>query len=426
MLLNDFSVLVTLLLLVGISGFFSAAEIGLLCLSRYRAQQRPPSPTPASRALAWLLAHPTAMLATVLISITATNYIAESIAASWVIEHLGRDYLWLAIVAMALMIIVFSEIAPILYASANPDRVARTVAVPVRLASMALAIPVWAVSVIGRVIAGKEWLHGGLVTAEELKAIVSTESEEAALEEEEKEMLHSIFEFADTVVGEVMTPRQGIVAVPDTATIQQAATTAARRRFSRLPVFHENLDQIPGLVFVKDLLLPLKEGKGDLPVAQIMRRPFTVPQTKKVSELLAELRRRKQMLAIVVDEQGGTVGLIAMEDLLEEIVGDIFDEYDLATPAVERLGKAVIVDGRMSLEAAGELLGRSLPEGRYSTIAGLFLNRLGTIPREGEKLEIEDFVLTAARMDGDRIARVLISPVNGGEEKAGRSSREDA
>ncbi|NIM05200.1 MAG: DUF21 domain-containing protein [Armatimonadetes bacterium] len=425
MFLNDLSVLATLLLLIGTSGFFSASEIGLMGLSRYRAQQWTSSPTPAGRALSWLLSHPATMLGAILVTITTCNYIAEAIATSWVIERLGRDFIWLPIVGMAAIVIVFAEIVPILYASANADRIARAVAVPVRLVSMFLAIPVWIISALGNLMGGERWPRGGIVTAEELKAIVSTESEQAALEEEEKEMLHSIFEFADMVARDVMTPRQNIVAVPAGATIQQAATTASQKRLSRLPVFRENLDHIIGIVFVKDLLLPLKEGKGDLAVTEMMRGHFPVTETKKVSELLVEFRRRKQMLAIVVDGQGHTIGLVTMEDLLEEIVGDIFDEYDLATPAVERFGNAVVVDGRMSIDEASKLLGRPLPEGRYATVAGLFLNRLGTTPRERERLEVDGFSLTATRMDGDRIARVRISPANRAEKRTDGDTKED-
>jgi CBS domain containing-hemolysin-like protein len=409
MLLNDLTVFMTLLLLIGVSGFFSAAEIGLMGISRYRARQWTSSPAPAGRALAWLLAHPATMLGAILVAITTSNYIAEAIATSWVIQRMGREFLWLPIVGMAVVVIVFAEIVPILYASANADRIARFVALPVRLAALLLAVPVWTISALGSLVGGREWPRGAVITMEELRAIVSMESEQSVLEEEEKEMLHSIFEFADKVAKDVMVPRENIVAVSAEATLRQVAEIARPRRLSRLPVFRDSLEQITGIVFVKDLLLPLKEGKGDSSVIDVMRPHYTVLETRKVSELLTELRRRKQMLAIVIDRQGRTVGLVTVEDLLEEIVGDIFDEYDLATPAIERCGETIVVDGRTSIEEVSELLGKSLPEGRYSTIAGLFLNRFGTIPREGERLEVDGFILTAARMDGSRIARVRIS-----------------
>ncbi len=408
MFFNDLSVFISLLLLVGLSGFFSAAEIGLMALSRYRAQQWAESPSPAGRALAWLIAHPASMLGTILIAITATNYTAEAIATSWVIERLGREHIWIAIVGGAAVVILFAEIVPILYAAANADRVARFAAFPVRLASWVLAVPVWVVSRLGGLVGGRQWRWSGLVSVEELRNIISLEGEQA-LEPEEKEMLHSIFEFADKVAKDVMVPREQIVAVPAEATLEQVAGLAIPRRLSRLPVFRENLDNILGLVFVKDLLLPLKAGKGDLTAAAVMRPIFTVPENKKISELLTEFRRRKQLLALVVEEQGRTRGLVTLEDLLEEIVGDIFDEYDLATPAVERIGEAVVVDGRMSLADAAELLGAPLPEGRYATVAGLLLHRLGTVPREGERLEVDGLTFTAARMEGHRIARVRIS-----------------
>jgi len=409
MLLSDFSVLITILLLIAVSGFFSAAEISLLGLSRYRAEQWANSPTPLGRAVAWLIARPAAMLGTILITITACNYIAESIAATWVIQHLGAGRLWVAIVGMAGAVIVFAEIAPILYAAANIDRVARFVALPVRLASLILFVPRWAISAIGNLLGGKQWPPGSLITVGELRTIISLESEHAPLEEEEEEMLHAIFEFADMIAREVMTPRHNIAAVPSTATLEQVALTAIPRRVSRLPVYKGDLDHIVGVVFVKDILLPLKEGQKDRPATEVMRGYLTVPETKKVSELLEELRHRKQMLAIVVDEHRRTSGLITIEDLLEEIFGSIFDEYDLATPAVERVGDDIIVDGRMSLAEANELLDAELPEGRYATLAGLLLNRLGAVPREGERARVDDFILTVTRMDDQRIARVRIT-----------------
>jgi CBS domain containing-hemolysin-like protein len=350
------------------------------------------------------------MLGAMLISITAANYIGETIASDWVIERLGRDYLWVAIVGMGILVVIFGEVVPILYASANPEKVALFVALPVRFAAFLLAIPAWIISGFASLLGGgKEWLRVGLVTAEELRAMVSLESEQAPLEEEEKEMLHSIFEFADKVAGDIIVPKDRIAAVPDTATVQEAADLAADRRLSRLPVYRGNPENIIGVVFVKDLLRPLKENQHQRPVAEIMRGVFSVPAAKQLSELLTELRRRKQMLAVVVDPQGKTLGLVTMEDLLEEIVGDIFDEYDLATPAVERQGNSVVVDGRTSIEEVSEMLEATLPEGRYCTVAGLLLNRLGTIPREGESLEIDGFLFTAVRMDDHRVARVRIT-----------------
>jgi putative hemolysin len=406
----DFSIVATLLLLVGISGFFSAAEIGLISLPRLRAQHWSDSSHPSGRALHWLLAHPATMLGAILISITAANYIGETIASTWVIERLGRDHLWLAIVSMSVLVIIFGEVVPILYAAANPEKVALFVALPVRLAASLLAVPAWIISAFASLLGGgKEWSRVGLVTAEELRALVSFKSEQAPLEEEEKEMLHSIFEFADKVATDVMVPKARIVALPDSARLQEAAALASARRLSRLPVFHGSLDTIVGVVFVKDLLRPLKNNQHQSPVTEVMRGVFSVPENKQLSDLLTELRRRKQMLAVVENLQGKTAGLVTMEDLLEEIVGDIFDEYDLATPAVERQGNSIVVDGRTSIEEVNELLEAALPEGRYGTIAGLLLNRLGALPRQGEGLEVDGFLLTVVRMDDHRVARVRIT-----------------
>jgi putative hemolysin len=415
----DISALVNIVILILLAGFFSAAEIGLISLSRFHAQRLAGTPTPPGRALAWLLHHPAVMLGTVLICITTANYVAEEIAARWVIDHLGSNWLWLAIVILSFVVILFAEIVPVLYAAANPERVARFSALPVRIASIIFWLPALFISFIGNLLGGGHWHSRGEITVDELRTIIRMPSAEAPLEEEEKEMLHSIFEFSDTLAREIMVPRERIAAIAENASVQTAAVLAGRRRISRVLVYRGDLDHLLGIVFVKDLLLPLRAGQGDLPVTSLMRPYFTVPPTLRISELLTELRRRKQMLAVVADETGRTLGLVTMEDLLEEIVGDIFDEYDLATPAALRLSDGWVVDGRMSLEEVNDLIEAELPTGRYTTIAGLLLNRLGSVPREGEKVNVDGFSLTVVRMDEHRIARVRIThrePADDSEE----------
>lgn len=418
---HTFAILIDIVLLIICSGFFSAAEIGLLSMPRFRAQQWARIPTPVGRALSWLLERPAPTLGTILIITTTANYFAEEIAATWVIHTLGPQYVWVAIVALSVPVIFLAEVTPILYAAANPERVAHAVAVPVRLAAFVLAIPAAIVSSIGNLLGGGQWYRGRGMTVAELRTIIRMEGEDAPLEEEEKEMLHSIFEFADTLVKDVMVARSDIAAVPETASIQEAALVAGSRRISRLPVFRGDLDHMLGLVFVKDLLMPLEQGHGGDPVTGIIRPAFSISADRQLSEVLNEFRRRKQMIAIVVDAAGKTVGLITIEDILEEIVGDIFDEYDLATPAVEWVRGEWIVDGRMSITELNELLAAELPEGRYTTVAGLLLSRLGSVPRESEKIEVDGFTFTVVRMDDHRVARVRITrvPVSESEDDTG-------
>ena len=398
------------LLLLG-SAFFSASEIAILGVNRYLLERWAQQGRGGARALRELLERPEVALGALLVGITALNYTAEAVAYSWVIRSWGRGYTWVAIAGVTALVLVFSEITPITYAAANSDRVALWVARPVRAVAWVLALPMKLISSVARLLV---WLTGTPArvlrlgpSAEELKTIVGLGAEGGVLEEEEKEMIHSIFEFGDTVAREVMVPRPDMVCVPETGTVQEAVRLTQEHRFSRLPVYRGDLDHICGVVHIKDLLPLVQAGRLETPVSEVMRAPLFVPETKQVSELLQEFRLRKQSLVIALDEYGGTAGLVTVEDLLEQIVGEIYDEYDVEQPAVEALGAdSLLLDGRLSVVEASRLLGVELPEGDYDTIAGLLYHRLGVVPRQGQRVELDGVVLIVARLDGHRITRV--------------------
>jgi putative hemolysin len=266
------------------------------------------------------------------------------------------------------------------------------------------------------------------VTEGESRAIVDLQAEVGELEEEEKVMIHHIFEFGDKVAREVMVPRTDVQAIPESATASEAARVATDHRLSRLPVYRDDLDNIRGWVHVKDVLPLLAAGKGDAPVTTAMRQPVRVPETKHLSDLLTELRRRRQTLAVVVDEYGGTAGLLTIEDLLEEVVGDIYDEYDVVSPAVEHQGGAgVVLDARISISEASDAIGITLPEGAYDSLAGLLYSRLGVVPRRGDELDLDGLTLVVDELDGHRITRVRVVPrvASEGDGEGGVGERRD-
>ena len=399
--------LLIIIALLMVSGLFSAAELSFLALGRRRARR-----SAAGRAAAIierLLANPGTTLGAILIAITAVNYSAEAIAAHWVLTGLHLP-LWVAIVGMAVLLLVFAEVVPISYAAANPERVARAAVIPIWIATGVLALPARGIGAIA------EWmtvLLGGRTQAEppvtesEIRAIVDIQAETGGLEEEEKVMIHQIFEFGDKVAREVMVPRTDIIAIEDSATAGDVGRITTRHRVSRLPVYRENLDDIVGLVHVKDVIPLLAAGQADRPVTTAMRQPMRVPETKKLSDLLTEFRRRRRSPAIVVDEYGGTAGLVTLEDLLEEVVGDIYDEYDVVRPAIEHTtGGGIIVDGRMSISEASAALGVELPEGDYDSLAGLLYAHLGVMPSPGDEVELDGVTLTVEELEGHRITRV--------------------
>jgi len=375
-----------------------------------------------------MLANPAATLAAILVTITAANYAAEAVAASGVIAH---DLpVWIAIVGLGALLIVFAEVVPISYATANPERVTRAAAVPVWMARALVSVPA---KLLGLVAEGLVRLFAGRqapqepVTEGEIRAIVDLQAEAGELKEEEKAMIFHIFEFGDKAAREVMVPRTTMAAIPLAASALDAGKVCTERRISRLPVYGEDLDEIVGVVHVKDVLPLLASKQGHAPVTSIMRSVFRVPETKKLSDLLTDFQRQRRTFAIVVDEYGGTSGVVTLEDLLEEVVGDIYDEYDVVRPSVRKLENGdLVLDGRMSIAEAANALGVALPEGDYDSLAGLVYSRLGVVPKVGQVVDLDGIRLIVEELEGHRITRLLAAWKRGSEQQreaqAGESS----
>jgi CBS domain containing-hemolysin-like protein len=261
------------------------------------------------------------------------------------------------------------------------------------------------------VLPGKGLKQGPFVTEEDLRTMADVAAEEDSIETEERRLIHSIFEFGDTVVREVMLPRPDMVTVNATDTIEDAIERAIERGFSRLPVCEEgSTDDIIGLVYLKDLVRRARAGEGTQELRVAVRPATFVPEQKRVSELLREMRTKQFHMAMVIDEYGGTAGLVTLEDLLEEIVGEIADEYDVELPAVERLGDgSVRVRGSTPIDDVSEELGTDLPDAEWDTVGGLILNLLGHVPEEGEVVRFEQLELRTERVQGRRIASVVIT-----------------
>ena len=272
------------------------------------------------------------------------------------------------------------------------------------------------------VLPGKGLRRGPFVTEEEILTMADVAAQEAAIETEERELIHSIFDFGDTLVREVMVPRPDMVAVDADATVDEAIRIAIGAGKSRLPAFNETTDDIVGLVFLKDLVTRSGSGEGNEPVtsdAAALRS--TYPESKRIAELLREMQTEKFHMAIVIDEHGGTAGLVTMEDLLEEIVGEITDEYDVDEPGIERLpGGALRVPGRTPIDEVNELLDAELPREEWDTVGGLVFNALGHVPTEGECARVSGLEFCAERMQGRRIVSVRITRLAPQDEETTR------
>jgi CBS domain containing-hemolysin-like protein len=239
---------------------------------------------------------------------------------------------------------------------------------------------------------------------------VEVEEEEDADDVQEKELISSVLDFTDTLVREVLVPRIDMITLPATATAAAALDLILEAGRSRIPVLGEGIDNVEGVLYARDLLTLMDEG-GDasVQVRNLMRAAYFVPETKRVPELLREMQASQVHLAIVVDEFGGTAGLVTIEDLLEELVGEIADEYDDEAPMVTHLGEgSYLIDARLGVDELGELIGAELPDEEWDTVGGLMLGLAGRVPREGESFELERHVFTADRVQGRRVARVRV------------------
>ncbi|MCA1570433.1 MAG: hemolysin family protein [Chloroflexi bacterium] len=430
---------VVILILVG--GFFAASEIALITVKRHRLGQLAGDGNTAARRAHRLIEDPSRFLATIQIAITFLGFLAGAVGAvafssglADIIQLIGWNWLQeaadtIAFVIMTLVIalasIIIGELVPKTLALNFPERLALFVARPIGVIQGIFSPIVWVVSrtslVLVRLLGGTEKPQGGYLSTEELKILVETGSEQGQIEEEEKEMIHGVIELGDKRVHEVMVPRIGIRAINVDDSLDEVLDMIVAAGHSRLPVFEESLDNIVGILYAKDLLPYLKgngRANGQIDIRALVRAPVYVPESKAVDELLHDMQAAKRHIAIVVDEYGGTAGLVTMEDVVEEIVGEIQDEYDTEEAMVESIKSdddlAFRLDGRVSMDDLRDLF--DLPdddepdEEAYDTVGGFVVHREGRIPLPGSETPFRDGVtLRVEAAEPRRVARVVAS-----------------
>jgi CBS domain containing-hemolysin-like protein len=429
---TDVWTLVVVLLLTAVAAFLAAAETSLTRMSRARATYLEEEGRRGARQLLALVEQPARFLNLVLLLVLVVQFFATALFTS-VLSRLVGGGLGVAIAATAMTILtfIFAEVAPKTYAVQQTDRAALAVAPFVYvLTRLPVLGPLTRLLIaIGNVVTpGKGLKSGPFVSEEEIRALVDEAERDEVIEEEEREMIHSIFEFGDTILREVMVPRPDMVAVPVTTSLQEVLELILRTGFSRIPVYQRDIDDIVGLAYAKDVLRRLHDGQADKPLADILRPAPFMPESMRAAECLREMRRRKSHMVIVIDEYGGTAGLVTIEDLLEEIVGEIADEYDSEEPNVEPLPDGDYrVNARLGIDEVNELLDVELPSTEWDSIGGLLFNLVGGVPREGQEVEFQGLRLRAERVQGRRIGRVRIhrlSPPEGVEDAAAQVRRQ--
>jgi putative hemolysin len=297
------------------------------------------------------------------------------------------------------------------FAVLHSDSAALTVAPLVWFLGRVLALPTRALIGIANVLLpGRGLKEGPFVSEADLRSMAEVGHEEGTIESDEKDLIHSIFEFGDTIVREVMVPRPDIKAIESDKTLRDVQALVLQHGFSRIPVFDADLDNVVGIVYAKDVLKALHQGKHDMPLSDVVREARFVPESKKVADLLRDMQREKFHIALVTDEYGSLSGLVTLEDLLEELVGEIADEYDTEEPEIEQVSDGVFrVDGKMPIDEVNEILDIELPDEEWDTVGGLLLGLMGEIPDEGDAVDFQGVTFTAERVNGRRIAKVLIN-----------------
>ncbi len=422
--------LLFIVVLTFLEAVFVSAEIALVSIRRSRVQQLVEEDRRGAARVRRLVGEPGRFLAVSQIGLTFIGFFASAFAAVSLADRLkallegvpvihdsaGAIALVIVTALLSLYTIVFGELLPKTLALAHPEAFAIGLSGPIDVIGRILAPLVAFLTGITRVVAGA---MGASVTqevrisAEELMLIIERGGEQGVLEAEEEQMIHAVIELGDRRVHEVMVPRTTIAALPATATMDEAIQTIVEEGHSRIPVYEESVDEVVGILYAKDLLPYLRDAAGPRPALRaLLRAPVFVPESMSVDDLLHEFQRRKVHLAIVLDEYGGTAGIVTIEDLLEEIVGEIQDEYDVEEPMVERLSEdEARVDGRAAVDELGELFDMEIEledQDEYDTVGGLIYHRIGGIPAPGDRVEVDGLVLTVETVDGRRVDKVLV------------------
>ena len=405
-----------------LSAFFSSSEVALISITRAKARTLANEGKPGSKAVVALKESPEHLLITILIGNNIVNVAAAALATSIAIQVFGDIGVGIATFFVVIVLLVFGEIGPKIYAARASDSFALTVAPVILFLSRIFSPFIWIVERVSPTFGiGKETGEPS-VTEEEIKEWIDVGKEDGTIEQGEQDMLYSVLEFADTTAREIMTPRVDVTLMEDTVTFEEAIRIFNETGFSRIPVYHDQIDNITGILNVKDVFSAMVSHRKDSTIKEVMYDPMFVPETKKIDDLLKELQVHRVQMAIVIDEYSSFVGIATVEDILEEIVGDIMDEYDKEEPDIQNISEGVfVVDAQMWVEDINERMEIDLPvDESYETVGGLIIDRLGHIPlHPGEKVEINEGKITLAvmQMHGRRIvkAKVVIHPSAGNE-----------
>jgi CBS domain containing-hemolysin-like protein len=414
--LSDLLMFIVIGLLLAVAAFFAMAETAITRIGRVKAHHLVQSGRKSANTLVKIVDDPPHYLNVVLLLSLLAEVSAAVLVTVYAYRAAGGTGALIGAVATTILILVLSELVPKTFTVQRTERAALLIARPVHALGTVLRplskLLIGIANAAMLILPGRGLPKGPFVTEDEIRHLVDVAEEEEEIEEEERELIHSIFEFGDTVVREVMVPRPDMVSIPAAATLDEALKVIVDAGYSRIPLFEGDNDNIVGVLYAKDLLKRIHEAKRDTQVTSLGRSPTFVPEQKKVAELLREMQDQRVHMAIVIDEYGGTAGLVTIEDLIEEIVGEIVDEYDQEEPLVEPIDDRTIrVDAKMSIDEVNELLEAELPHEEWDTVGGLVFGLTGRVPNPGERVQYDSLDFMTERVTGRRIQKVVITKV---------------
>jgi putative hemolysin len=414
-----------LLALTLVNGFLAMARSALVNVRKPRLKQLIEEGDSKARMAEKLAEDASRLLATSQLGMMLTSFFAAAVVAVVSAPPLARAWQpWLGeasyplafvlvVFVAGLVMLILGEIVPEAVGRQHSERLALWLARPLAIVSV-VAMPivhllVWLGNSLARLFGAETRSDLPFVTEEEIKVLVDAGEEEGVIEEEEKDMIYSIFELGDTLAREVMVPRIDVVALDVKTPMLAALETIMEAGHSRIPVFDETIDNVLGVLYAKDLLPYLRDGRTDVPLKSILREAYFIPETKKASDLLPDLQQRRVHMAVVVDEYGGMAGLVTIEDLLEEIVGEIQDEYDTEEPFVQYVSDdEYVFDARVDLDDMNRLMAVSLPTEDSDTLGGFIYTELGKVPVVGDQVSYDNLELTVESVAGRRIQKVRV------------------
>ncbi len=408
-----YSVLLFLCLLL--SAFFSSSETAFISLQRIRLEHLVNTKVRGAERVARMVQQPSKLLSTILLGNNFVNTAAAALATALAISFWEEKGILIATIGVTIFLLIFCETTPKTIATRHAERLSLIFARPIEVTSWLLT-PL--VVVLSWIASGFSKLAGGtpvprsLVSEEEIRTIISVGHKEGTVDEAEARMLHKVFDFGDRPVREVMVPRPEVVCIEQGSKLADFLTLYAQSPLSRFPVYQDNMDNVVGILSVKDVLMAQAKGtiSPDSIIDELVRPAYFTPETKRINELFTEMRDKNYRMAVVVDEFGGTAGIVSLSRLIEEIVGQVGDELTRAEKEYEVINEYTFqIDGSMRIEEANEKMGLELPSGEYETVAGFVLDLLGHIPKPNEQLRYKELKLVITEMRGLKIEKILLT-----------------